>query len=170
MVRGSTFTCTSLGATQGDGAASGGASGSNQRRPRKKPGPRNHVPVAESGVGDDGLVVDPSASLVAPAATSTLPEPSFEDRQRFGRIMEDVLGAEKEEELPALVTKHIDFLLSVDVTRLTNDLIRWEECLAFEIRIAAAACTYFECWCASCAVGWLAFNGRWLKLRTCAAV
>ncbi|CAN0443047.1 unnamed protein product, partial [Laminaria digitata] len=57
---------------------------------------------------------------------SSLPEPDHKARQKFGRIMEDVLAAEKEEELPALLTKHIDFLLSVDVTRLTNDLIRLE--------------------------------------------
>lgn len=38
--------------------------------------------------------------------------------------MEDILAQEKEEELPAILSKHVDFLLSVDVTSLTNDLIR----------------------------------------------
>lgn len=64
------------------------------------------------------------------SAASSLPEPDHKARQKFGRIMEDVLAAEKEEELPALLTKHIDFLLSVDVTRLTNDLIRYGDILA----------------------------------------
>ena len=99
-----------------------------------------------------GLVGDPFANLVSPveyaeldsasAASSgepstlslrssslpldaaPLPEPSFQDRQRFERIVEEVLEEEKPEELPAILTKHVDFLLSVDVTTLTNDLIR----------------------------------------------
>lgn len=75
---------------------------------------------AEVGIGDAGN----GWVGVSGTTSSSLPEPKFEDRQRFGNIMEDVLGTEKEEELPALLTKHIDFLLSVDVTRMTNDLIR----------------------------------------------
>lgn len=75
--------------------------------------------------GEDEFVGEPWVGVASPqSAESALPEPDFKARQKFGRIMEDVLEAEKEEELPALLTKHIDFLLSVDVTRLTNDLIR----------------------------------------------
>ncbi|CAM9972410.1 unnamed protein product, partial [Hapterophycus canaliculatus] len=68
----------------------------------------------------------PSSSLLPSQLETTLPEPSFKDRQRFERIMEEVLEEEKEEELPGILTKHIDFLLSVDVTSMTNDLIRQE--------------------------------------------
>lgn len=73
----------------------------------------------------DSSSADPSPpSSKAPPFEAPLPEPSFRDRQRFGRIMEDILAQEKEEELPAILSKHVDFLLSVDVTSLTNDLIR----------------------------------------------
>ncbi|CAM9470489.1 unnamed protein product [Pylaiella littoralis] len=67
-----------------------------------------------------------SSSLLLESESASLPEPSLKDRKRFERIMEDVLAQEKEEELPAVLTKHIEFLLSVDVTSLTNDLIRQE--------------------------------------------
>lgn len=66
-----------------------------------------------------------SSSLLLESESASLPEPSLKDRKRFERIMEDVLAQEKEEELPAVLTKHIEFLLSVDVTSLTNDLIRY---------------------------------------------
>ena len=76
------------------------------------------------GAGGE-FVGEPWVGATSPrSAASSLPEPDHKARQKFGRIMEDVLAVEKEEELPALLTKHIDFLLSVDVTRLTNDLIR----------------------------------------------
>lgn len=72
---------------------------------------------------DDGK--EPWDFYSSPTPTSSLPSPKYEERLKFGRIMEDVLAAEKEEELPGLLTKHVEFLLSVDVTRLTNDLIRY---------------------------------------------
>ena len=75
-----------------------------------------------SGEGDNAE--EPWETFSASSAASSLASPTFEERLKFGRIMEDVLGAEKEEELPGLLTKHVGFLLSVDVTRLTNDLIR----------------------------------------------
>lgn len=68
-----------------------------------------------------------SPSLLRSSTKTALPEPSANDRQRFERIMEEVLEEEKEEELPGILTKHIDFLLSVDVTSMTNDLIRYED-------------------------------------------
>ncbi|CAM9664923.1 unnamed protein product [Sphacelaria rigidula] len=40
--------------------------------------------------------------------------------------MDDVLGCEAEADLPSTLTQHVEFLLSVDVTRLTNDLIKQE--------------------------------------------
>lgn len=60
----------------------------------------------------------------APTPTSPFAAPKVEERVRFERIMADVVGAEREEDLPGMLTKHFDFLLSVDVTVLTNDLIR----------------------------------------------
>eukprot|EP00903_Cladosiphon_okamuranus_P008750 g8382.t1 len=123
------------------------------KRPRKHV-PVDDVelpPMGGGGVGA-GLVGDPFADLVSPveyaeldsqsgssaerSASSarssslplgaSLPEPTYQDRQRFERIMEEVLEQEKPEELPAILTKHVDFLLSVDVTTMTNDLIRQE--------------------------------------------
>ncbi|CAN0307507.1 unnamed protein product, partial [Ascophyllum nodosum] len=99
---------------------------SKQGNPKKlKKGPREHVPLGEgSGEGDNAE--EPWETFSASSAASSLASPTFEERLKFGRIMEDVLGAEKEEELPGLLTKHVGFLLSVDVTRLTNDLISLE--------------------------------------------
>ncbi|CAM9359786.1 unnamed protein product [Scytosiphon promiscuus] len=122
------------------------------KRPRKHPPVEDVEPFGEVGGdgGGGGLAGDPFANLISPtdyarddsaAGSSTgprasslppssseaaLPEPSFKDRQKFERIMEEVLEEEKEEELPGILTKHIDFLLSVDVTSMTNDLIRQE--------------------------------------------
>ncbi len=119
------------------------------KRPRKHVPVDDGDSSGVAGGGRGGLSGDPFANLVSPmeyvsldssadpssadpspssskasSFEAPLPEPSFRDRQRFGRIMEDVLAEEKEEELPAILTKHVDFLLSVDVTSLTNDLIR----------------------------------------------
>lgn len=114
--------------SSGEQATSAGETSQQRQRKRR---PRTHVPVAEDGIDGEfavgraqkqGGVGNPWVDS-APTGSS-LPKPTYEQRQKFGRIMEDVLGTEKEEELPALLTKHIDFLLSVDVTRLTNDLIR----------------------------------------------
>lgn len=124
------------------------------KRPRKHVPVGDVGPPSVGGVGAGaaGLVGDPFADLVSPVeyaeldsqpgssaaepSTSSarsfslpleapLPEPSYQDRQRFDRIMEEVLEQEKPEELPAILTKHVDFLLSVDVTAMTNDLIRY---------------------------------------------
>lgn len=56
---------------------------------------------------------------------SPMKEPTFEDRVKFGKIMEEILGTSREEELPSKLTPHIEFLMSVDVPRLTNELIRY---------------------------------------------
>lgn len=73
-------------------------------------------------------------------AQSLLPEPTHQERVKFNKIMEDVLGVENEEELPSTLSPHLAFLLSVDVPRLTNDLIR-QALLLFvgEVMWAAAA-------------------------------
>ncbi|CAM9531356.1 unnamed protein product, partial [Ectocarpus fasciculatus] len=127
-----------------------------KRRPRQHV-PVDDVDSSSSEIGGEmgaGLVGDPFADLIAPTeyaasdisgdssrdsaslppspaggATPPLPEPTMRDRQRFERIMEEVLEEEKEEELPAILSRHVDFLLSVDVTGLTNDLIRQEPTL-----------------------------------------
>ncbi|CAM9766091.1 unnamed protein product [Ectocarpus sp. 6 AP-2014] len=127
-----------------------------KRRPRQHV-PVDDVDSPSSEVGGEmgaGFVGDPFVDLIAPTeyaasdasgdssrdstplppspaggATPPLPEPTTRDRQRFERIMEEVLEEEKEEELPAILSRHVDFLLSVDVTALTNDLIRQEPTL-----------------------------------------
>lgn len=81
---------------------------------------------ANEGSAANSPAEPPSSSLLPSSLDATLPEPSLKDRQRFERIMEEVLEEEKEEELPGILTKHIDFLLSVDVTSMTNDLIRYK--------------------------------------------
>lgn len=100
----------------------GGGPVRDKQRKRKR-GPKEHVPLGQQVGEDDGK--EPWDFYTAPTPTSSLPSPKYEERLKFGRIMEDVLAAEKEEELPGLLTKHVEFLLSVDVTRLTNDLIRY---------------------------------------------
>lgn len=57
-------------------------------------------------------------------APSSFEEPTLEERVKFGKIMQDVLGSETPEELPSKLTPHVQFLLGVDVPRLTNELIR----------------------------------------------
>ncbi|CAN0346984.1 unnamed protein product, partial [Ectocarpus sp. 8 AP-2014] len=128
-----------------------------KRRPRQHV-PVDDVDSPSSEIGGEmgaGFVGDPFVDLIAPTeyaasdvsgdsshdstpslpqsptggATPPLPEPTTRDRQRFERIMEEVLEEEKEEELPAILSRHVDFLLSVDVTALTNDLIRQEPTL-----------------------------------------
>lgn len=111
-----------------------------QQLPRSKPQrrrntkrPREHVPVASAGVdekskprlidgGQEGSVPWSGAD---PPPTSPFGEPTYSDRVKFSNIMDDVLGCEAEADLPSTLTQHVEFLLSVDVTRLTNDLIKW---------------------------------------------
>lgn len=95
-----------------------------QPRGRKKR-PRNPAPVVEDFLeGELKIGGGREAGVTLPTSTPLMPKPSPQDRREFERIMEDVLAVEKEEELPGLLTKHFDFLLSVDVTLMTNDLIR----------------------------------------------
>lgn len=107
------------------------------KRQRKTKRPRDHVPVTAEGVpsigdrsDDEPVVVDGGWEGAGPwvgtgpAPTSPFGEPSYSERMQFNRIMDDVLSCEKEEELPSKLTQHVELLLSVDVTRLTNDLIR----------------------------------------------
>lgn len=129
-VRRSTTPPSLFAAKNDDGAASSASEAGGEPRQRKKR-PRKHVPVLEDSISGEPVVgtaeevdLEPWMGLNAGKSTSTLPEPTFKERKSFERIMEDVLGVEKNEELPGILTKHVEFLLSVDVTRLTNDLIR----------------------------------------------
>lgn len=112
--------------------------GQKQGRRRKRR-LRDHVPVDEAetspaqandSAGDDQPVVfDGSWQGDGQFATSDevstpVKEPTFEDRMKFQKVMEELLNTEKEEDLPSRLTPHINFLLSVNVPSLTNELIR----------------------------------------------
>ncbi|CAM9802691.1 unnamed protein product [Chrysoparadoxa australica] len=49
---------------------------------------------------------------------------SSEKRKKFSTVVNELLEVEKEEELPGIMAKHVEFILSVDATALMNDMIR----------------------------------------------
>lgn len=105
---------------------------SEPQRRRNTKRPREHVPLASADVDENGeprLVGGEQQSIGQgsgddPQSTSSFPEPTYSDRVKFSNIMDEVLGCEAEADLPSTLTQHVEFLLSVDVTRLTNDLIK----------------------------------------------
>ncbi|CAM9531896.1 unnamed protein product [Discosporangium mesarthrocarpum] len=75
---------------------------------------RNIPPVSDLGAGVGGEQ--------RPGVTPTTPV----IRVKFERIMEEILSSDKAEDLPAIMSKHAEFLLTVDLVGLTSELISEE--------------------------------------------